>query len=368
MIIDGHAYCFPPLGSPAGYPSLEEKMREFHREMSGHHQPVWRVRDRAPADNSTLVDPETKEFHDVEWTYGRYRFSWEYEGETYTKQYFPPMLHNLECSPELLITEMDYIGVDMAVLHTYPTLGRLNDYYAEAVASHPTRLMRLISVYDDRIPGDPGAAAREVEAQVAAGGKCGFQFITRYYYLGGRTEPWDDGAMRPFWRALAELGIPVYFTLSMGRSKGRDRREDYEGYLNEHRILQRWMDRYPDLTVVLTHGLPWGSFLEGDRIVLPEAIWKIFENPQCHLQLLFPIGLGGRWEYPWLEAEPTIRECVQRIGADRLIYGTDMPMVARYCTYRQTLDQFRKHCDFLSESERRSIIGGTAARVMGVDA
>ena len=123
--------------------------------------------------------------------------------------------------------------------------------------------------------------------------------------------------MRPFWRALAELGIPVYFTLSMGRSKGRDRREDYEGYLNEHRILQRWMDRYPDLTVVLTHGLPWGSFLEGDRIVLPEAIWKIFENPQCHLQLLFPIGLGGRWEYPWLEAEPTIKECVQRIGADR---------------------------------------------------
>ena len=123
MIIDGHAYCFPPLGTPAGYPSLEEKMREFHREMSGHHQPVWRVRDRAPADNSTLVDPETKEFHDVEWTYGRYRFSWEYEGETYTKQYFPPMLHNLECSPELLITEMDYIGVDMARTSHVPNVG-----------------------------------------------------------------------------------------------------------------------------------------------------------------------------------------------------------------------------------------------------
>ena len=76
---------------------------------------------------------------------------------------------------------------------------------------------------------------------------------------------------------------------------------------------------------------------------------------------------GGRWEYPWVETEPTIKECVQRIGADRLIYGTDMPMVARYCTYRQTLDQFRKHCDFLSESERQAIIGGTAARVMGVD-
>jgi predicted TIM-barrel fold metal-dependent hydrolase len=74
------------------------------------------------------------------------------------------------------------------------------------------------------------------------------------------------------------------------------------------------------------------------------------------------------WEYPWREAVPTIKECVQRVGADRLIWGTDLPMVARFCTYRQTLDQYRAHCDFLSESELQDIIGGTAARVMGLGA
>jgi len=68
MIIDGHAYCFPPLDSPHGFPSLEEKMRAIQLEFSGRHQPVWRVRDRTPAGNDTLIDPETQRLRDVRWS------------------------------------------------------------------------------------------------------------------------------------------------------------------------------------------------------------------------------------------------------------------------------------------------------------
>lgn len=71
-------------------------------------------------------------------------------------------------------------------------------------------------------------------------------------------------------------------------------------------------------------------------------------------------------EYPWTESEDSIKECVERIGADRLIWGTDMPLTIRYATYRQALNQFRLHCTFLSDSERAAILGGTAARVMGL--
>ena len=48
MIIDGHAYCFPPLGGANGFPSAKEHLRYVQREMADHHQPVWRMRDRAP--------------------------------------------------------------------------------------------------------------------------------------------------------------------------------------------------------------------------------------------------------------------------------------------------------------------------------
>ena len=118
------------------------------------------------------------------------------------------------------------------------------------------------------------------------------------------------------------------------------------------------------MTVVLTHGLEWRHFIKGDRIVLPEKVWAPFENPNLHLELLFPIALGAVWDYPMIEVQSTIAECVERLGADRLMWGTDMPLTARYCTYKQSMDQFRTYCDFLSDSERAYILGGTTARVM----
>ena len=367
MVIDAHAYCFPPLDSPAGYASLDEKMRHVQREFGGHHQPVWRVRDRAPADNSTLVDPDTGEPRELKWRRHLGRLVWDYEGETYTKQYVPPMLHNLEFPPETLIAEMDYAGVDKAVFHHSPHLGMLNSFLGEAVARYPSRFTRLIGVRDAEIPRDPDAAVSELEDEVRTGGWCGVQFFSRPYYAGGNEAPWDGGQMQPFWDAVASLKMPVYFTLQASEGR-RYSSEERESYLDEHRTLLRWMERYPDLTVVLTHGLSWLSFQEGDRIRFPEQAWEVFKSPRCHLQLLFVIQMGGMWEYPWTQAETTVKECVERVGADRLIWGTDMPMVARFCTYRQALDQYRVHSDFLTENEREAITGGNAARIIALAA
>lgn len=377
MIIDGHLYSFPPFDSPQGYGTVEARMRVLQTELGGHHQPVWRVRDRAPADNSTLVNPTTSELRDVEWKRHIGQLVWTYEGETYTKQYLPPMLHNLECPPELIIAEMDYAGVDMGVLHTYPLLGQydvLNGFLRDAVRRFPDRLMRLISVAEHSIPGDPEAAAQAVADEAQGSERLGLQFIPGFYYRSagdpnlGHDEPWDDGAMRPFWSAVAALGIPVFFTLIGGRGSRTYEQSWQESYLEEQRVLMRLMDRHPEMTVVITHGLPWKAFLDGGRIVFPEAIWEVFDAPQCSLQLLIPIQMGGMWEYPWTEAEPTVKECVDRIGADRLMWGTDMPMVKRFCTFRQALGQFKTHCDFLSAGERDAILGGTSVRVMGLGA
>ena len=101
MLIDGHAYIFEPMDSAAGYPAIEQKMQAVQQELSIHHQPVWRVRDRARADNSVLADPDTGALHQVTWGRDKDRLTWTYEGETYTKQYLPPMLNNLEMPPSV---------------------------------------------------------------------------------------------------------------------------------------------------------------------------------------------------------------------------------------------------------------------------
>ena len=55
---------------------------------------------------------------------------------------------------------------------------------------------------------------------------------------------------------------------------------------------------------------------------------------------------------------------VERIGADRLSWGTDMPFQNRFCTYRQSRQWIEKYCAVLTESDRSMITGGTVARIL----
>ena len=126
------------------------------------------------------------------------------------------------------------------------------------------------------------------------------------------------------------------------------------------------MGRYPDVPVVMTHGLEWRAFMTEDSVVLPDEVFEPFDHPNLHLQFLFAIALGAVWDYPMPQVSAAIEKCVSRIGADRIMWGTDMPIVMRFWTYRQNLDHIRAHCDFLSEDDRDLILGGTVARLLGV--
>ena len=69
-IFDGHAYCWPPLTGRAGFETEAQLRQHLQLAMSGHHQPVWRAHDRAPGDNSSLIEsplgPRFDELKDVE--------------------------------------------------------------------------------------------------------------------------------------------------------------------------------------------------------------------------------------------------------------------------------------------------------------
>jgi predicted TIM-barrel fold metal-dependent hydrolase len=366
MIFDGHAYCFPSLLGPAGFSSKEVLWRHLQHAMATHFQPVWRSRDRAPGDNIGLIDRSNwssleglKEAHFR--AAGLGRFEWTVDGEDYVKQYFPPSITDMSYSAESLVAEMDYAGVDRALLHRTPYLGIGNDFTADCVQRFPDRLVGLAHVEEWLVEPEPEAAIASLEKAVRQQGLSGLQFLTPQADLYGRSGPWDGDGFRPFWDGVAGLNIPVFISLNP--------RDDppLESYLEELKTLERWMALYPDVTVVLTHGLSWMMFREDDRIKLPEAVWAPFDNPKLHLQLLFPIGLGLFWDYPMAQIRPTIAECVDRVGADRLMWGTDMPIVMRYWTYRQNIDFIRCYCDFLTPQQLDAILGGTTARLLGMD-
>ncbi len=369
MIIDSHAYCFPPGDAKAGYGNVREHLQWMQAEHAVHHQPAWRVRDRArasseaiapasPGDWSTLPDVDFR----VDRTHGR--VVWTIDGEDYTKQFYPPHLRNLEYTPDGLIAEMDYAGVDVALLHTNPMLNRDSAFQAECVAAFPGRLYSMAPVDEWRIAAETDRVIKEIDRAVRDHGLHTVKFNATLAYRGSE-QPWSGGAYRPFWDAVAGLKVPVFFTLGAGPVLGYHS-DLVQGYLDELGVLMDWMDRYPDSVCSITHGFPWRMFLEGDRLVLPEGLWRPFENRNLSLEVCFPVRIGDLFDFPYREALPALEEMVDRIGAGRLLWGTDMPFQNRFCTYRQSRDWIEKYAGFLSEADVSAIMGGTAARILGI--
>ena len=68
-----------------------------------------------------------------------------------------------------------------------------------------------------------------------------------------------------------------------------------------------------------------------------------------------------------LEIQPTLKELVERFGVNRLQWGTDIPMVMRFYTYKQNLTHIQRVSSFLKDPEIALITGGNIARLLGVE-
>ncbi len=365
MIYDGHAYCFPGPAAHGGFVDPQEFWRHLQLFMANRVQPCWRQRDRAPADASGLVDPSRPwnfaGLRDAQFRAGAHgRVEWVVDGEEYVKQVLPPWVNDFAYPPEVLVAEMDYAGVDRALLHRTPYMGLADEFIAECTRRFPNRLQGLACVEEWRIQSNPDATIRKLERAIVELGLSGLQFLSFHLGLYGQTQDWDGPGFRPFWDAVASLEIPVFFTVG-GFT--------LDQYLAELRTLRRWMERYPDLRVVHTHGLGgWRLFADHERLSVPEAVYAAvpFDNPNFYIQILFAVFLQTRWEYPMPQIRPTLEQMIQRLGPERLMWGTDIPIVLLHWTYRQSLDYIRRHCDFISAGEMDLILGGNMARFMGL--
>ena len=72
-----------------------------------------------------------------------------------------------------------------------------------------------------------------------------------------------------------------------------------------------------------------------------------------------------RWR-PYIEAQALIRDARDTFGASKLIWGSDMPNVERFCTYTQCVDYVRRHCNFLTAHEKDQVLGGNLDRILGL--
>jgi predicted TIM-barrel fold metal-dependent hydrolase len=373
MIVDTHVYCFRPPDQPAGHATAADHLGYWQWGYALHHQPAIRTRDHAHlfGPDRALLDPTPDdEFRratnrDFRADHSTQRLLWTVDGEDYTKVYLPPNI--LEFTPGMLIAEMDYAGVDWALNHVDMALDKSNDFFAEAVRAYPDRIRSMIQVDEWRIPTEPDAVIREVTDAVERLGLHALKIIPEYGYRIWRGRSFDDPSWRPFWDAVTQLGIPFFFTL--GATPGFT--DEREGFINELNVLKGWSARYPDTRVSVTHGFPWRAFINADQtgLDMPAAMWEPFRDSRIHLEVSFPIRIGDIFDYPYRECWPMLEALVRNIGADRLVWGTDMPFQNRFCTYRQSRDYIEKYAPaFLDKAQIDAIMGGSAQRLLGLPA
>jgi predicted TIM-barrel fold metal-dependent hydrolase len=369
MIVDTHVYCFHSPDAPAGHASGAEHLGYWQWGYALHHQGAIRTRDHAlvPGADRKLLDPTpadpfrratNRNFRVDDATK---RLVWTVDGDDYTKVYLPPNI--LEFTPGMLIAEMDYAGVDWALNHVDMALDKDNDFFAECARAYPDRLRTMIQVDEWRIPAEPDAVIREVTHNVRDLGMHAIKIIPEYGYRIARSASFDEPSWRPFWDAVTQLDVPIFFTL--GATPGFA--DERAGFINELNTLKAWSRRYPDTRVSVTHGFPWRAFVNANQtgFDMPAAMWEPFKDSQIHLEVSFPIRIGDIFDYPYRECWPMLEALVTHIGADRLVWGTDMPFQNRFCTYRQSRDYIEKYAPaFLDPSQIAAIMGGTAARLL----
>jgi L-fuconolactonase len=123
--------------------------------------------------------------------------------------------------------------------------------------------------------------------------------------------------------------------------------------------------RFPGVRWLIDHmGLRYyegkdnsGAFRQWDELL------DLAEEPNAWIKCsYFPEAAKDLESYPYPIAREHLRRLHDRVGADRLVWGSNFPNVRRACTYQQALDLIRVECDFLNDSERTGLLGDNFQR------
>ncbi len=281
----------------------------------------------------------------------------------------------------LRLRTMDEQGIDVEALSINPNWYRTdrdlatriiqiqNEKLAEACAAHPERFVAFATVALQF----PDLAAQQLEEGVK-------KYGLRGAAIGGNVagDEISDPKFNPFWAKAEELGVVIFIhPQGDGATSQLAARFKGNGYLSNvignplettialsHLIFEGTLDRYPRLRIIAAHA---GGFLpsyagrsDHGCPTRPDLCpggthGTIKRAPTEYMRQLF---------YDTMVFRPEgVRHLVQEVGASQLMVGTDYP----YPWTRTAIDLILE-TPGLSDDDKVAILGGTAARLLGVQA
>jgi aminocarboxymuconate-semialdehyde decarboxylase len=268
------------------------------------------------------------------------------------------------------IANMDAMGVDVQVLsaslvhqglewadaQTSLRLARTtNDWIAKAVATHPARFIGL-----GTLPLHvPSLAVAELERVMRELGLKGVAISTT---AGGMEL--GDGALRPFWEKAEALGAVVYIHPGGNRDRRFKRFHLWnsvgqafeEAMAISSLMYDGVLESFPKLKICISHGGGYMPFYMGriDRNYVEKANTRVnmSKPPIDYLRMLYFDSC--------VYERPVLAHLVDKVGADRVLLGSDYPVG------ESKPIEFVTETQALSGAQKEQIVTTNAAALLGL--
>lgn len=270
-------------------------------------------------------------------------------------QMMPPLCERTVYTAEMLIANMDWAGIERTLLLQGPFYGECNAYALEAVQRYPKRLAAAAYL-------DPWTAGwqEQFERLFAQPGFCAvkLEFTDNYglskLHPGARL---DEPHMAWLWEQLEARGIVL--TLDLGSVGMGCYQTDAVRDIAQH---------HPKLKIVICHlaqpkpevqadTARWEKYLEQLDLGKLPNVW--FDTSAL------PAYMTGE-DVPYPSAGYHIRHAAERIGAAKLLWGTDQPGLFAVASLPQLARMAQLHTAFLAADEQALVLAGNAAHVYGL--
>lgn len=259
-------------------------------------------------------------------------------------QMFPPEMGDTGVTPEALLKVMDENGVDKAVLLQSNWLGFHNEYTYAAMEKYPDRFTGAVT-YDPfcvkveeirrHLFDELNFKAVKFELSNGSG-----LMANREFYIDGKV-------MNDCFAHAQGKGLTV--VLDIGRPRNSCWQVD---------ALSAAVKKFPDVTFVICHLL---SPQKEDGELLKQALGKL----QCH-NVYFDIAALATNQKPEIYPYPTavghLKTAKAIVGADRLMFGTDMPCTLARDSYKHLTDYIINSAVF-TEKELEYVFYKTADKI-----
>jgi L-fuconolactonase len=239
-----------------------------------------------------------------------------------------------DATPEMLLDLMKANGVEKTVIIQVIHYRWDNSYLADVLKRYPS-YFRGVARVNPESPAAPDDLSRLVEDQ-------GFRGV-RISPAANASGDWIHGPlMPPLWKRCEALKVPMTVLAPVTRMPE----------------VGSLIEKFPALTVVIDH-MADSPLDKPDQLDLLIALKRY---PKVFVKVSHTWSLSKQ-PYPYLDSQEQVKRLYDAFGPQRLLAGTDWPLVEGYCGYAKAVAIVRDEMKFLNDDDRSWMMSKTIERV-----